>query len=180
MPNERKRLEDEIAEILGEPAPPSPRAASQRRLTNRTGLIRALLTWVARGQTVVAFCKQPGTPCVRTIYNWLDKDLVFADEFRRAKAVGYDILAQQCLDIADHGGPEDVAHRKLRIWTRLQLLARWDSARYGDKIMVGGDGGQPIRLTDDAAMSEIMRLLATAKARQLRDPHNRLTGEHRN
>ena len=174
MARTKRLLENEIAEILGEP-PPSKREQS------RADVIRLLVSWVAAGKTVVSFCRQPGTPCVRTIYNWLDSDLVFAEEFRRAKVVGYDVLAQQCLDIADHGSTEDVQHRRLRIWTRLQLLARWDSARYGDKIQIGGDGGHPIQvMSDQDAIREVMNLLATAKTRQLRDPGNRLSQENRN
>lgn len=156
------RHEDEVADLLGEPRPQDPKAE----------LKKLLLDWVAKGKTVYAFCRQPGTPCVRTIYNWLDKDLIFSEQFRTAKAVGYDIMSQQCLDIADAVNAKNVRQQKLRIWTRLQLLARWDSKRYGSKIVLGGDVDNPIRVMDDAEVArEVARLLAKAKMRQLSDPN---------
>jgi hypothetical protein len=35
----------------------------------------------------------------------------------------------------------DVADKKLRIWTRMQLLAKWSPNKYGEKLDVttGGD-----------------------------------------
>jgi len=135
-----------------------------------------LLDWVVQGKMMKAFCKQEDMPCIKTIYNWLRDDLTFAEELREAKFIGYDVQAQTCLEIADNATPADVQVAKLRIWTRLQLLARWDSARYGDKILVGGDGGDPIRVMNDTeVMKEILGLLAVAKTRQLRDPDNRLS-----
>lgn len=35
-------------------------------------------------------------------------------------------------------------HLKLRIDTRLKLLAKWDPKRYGDKQLVGSDPDNPL------------------------------------
>ncbi len=169
-----RKLDDEVADLLGEPR--SKRRRGHRARDDRPEMIRLVLSWVAQGKSVRSFCKKPGTPCMRTIYNWIDDDLVFAEDFRRCKAIGYDALAQECLDIADtprcaEDPDNDVRHRKLRIWTRLQLLARWDTARYGDKIQLGGEVTQP---NHDETVKQVMALLAVAKQRQLRDPNNRI------
>jgi hypothetical protein len=37
----------------------------------------------------------------------------------------------------------DVQNRKLRIETRLKLLAKWDPKRYGERVAVGGAEDMP-------------------------------------
>jgi hypothetical protein len=135
-------------------------------------MCKLVLAHVAQGRSVRSFCKRAGTPCMRTIYNWLDDDVLFKEDFSRSKAIGYDSLAQECIDIADSGGEFNVRHRALRIKTRLQLLARWDTARYGDKIQLGGD----VKVSNEETVEQIMALLATAQRRRLLDPKNRLDG----
>ena len=148
-------MEDKIADLLGEPRP--------QRSEERAEVIQlTLLAWVADGKTLNKFCEQKGAPTPRTIHTWLDQDLAFAEEYRTSRAIGFDVIAQDCLVIADEGGEHDVRHRGLRIKTRLQLLARWDSVRYGDKIRAEVSG-----LSDADTMGEILKLLAVAKTRQL-------------
>jgi hypothetical protein len=69
--------------------------------------------------------------------------------YKDAKEVGYEALAQQCLGIADdrtddyvdtEAGPmlnrEHVQRSKVRIDTRLKLLAKWYPERYGERLAV--------------------------------------------
>ena len=162
---------EKIDALLGREPKPKPKRLLKHEPTK---VIPALLRWVAGGKTLLSFCRQPGTPTSSRIYKWLDEDPGFANEFRSARAIGYDALAEQCLLISDHGDESNVRHRKLRIWTRLQLLARWDTARYGDKILLGGHLEHSVTMTDDEVRCEVMSLLATAKSRQLTDPKNRI------
>ena len=53
--------------------------------------------------------------------------------YRGMLRVKADLLAHETLEIADGGGVEDVAHRKLKIDTRWKLLSRWDRQTYGDE-----------------------------------------------
>lgn len=53
--------------------------------------------------------------------------------YRGMLRVKADLLAHETLAIADEGGVEDVAHRKLKIDTRWKLLSRWDRQTYGDE-----------------------------------------------
>lgn len=88
----------------------------------------------------------------------MDADPTYASAIARAREIGYDVIAAQCLLIADDSasdytdsekGPafnaEHVQRSKLRIETRLKLLAKWDPKRYGDKVAVTGDGGGPVQ-----------------------------------
>jgi hypothetical protein len=90
-----------------------------------------------------------------TWYDWTYADAALAERFARARAAGHDIIATSTLEIADEQPPLTergsvdpgfVAWQKNRIWTRLQLLAKWDPKRYGDKVTVGGDADNPLKI----------------------------------
>ncbi len=132
-----------------------------------------ILQWLSSGKTLASYSRQPGKPSVYTIYDWRASDPDFAQGFARAREAGFDVMADELEQIAEEPSehPDDVAHRKLRIWTRLQLLARW-SPRYSERqtVQVGGDpGGVPIQIGDAERARRVTALIAVAKARMLTD-----------
>src|ERR1017187_2053761 len=109
------------------------------------GKANAIVEWIASGQTLREFCRQEGNPSYGAVYDWIEKDEAFASRFAHARAVGEDVIAQECLEIADNGtndwvetkfGPqvnkEHIQRSKLRVDTRLKLLAKWNPKKYGD------------------------------------------------
>ena len=108
--------------------------------------------WIAEGKTLREFCRQEGKPVYSTVYDWIDKDAEFATRIARARGIGEDVIAQECLAIADDGtndweerqnkdgstyevvNSEVVQRSKLRIETRLKLLAKWNPKKYGEKV----------------------------------------------
>ena len=132
---------------------------------------------IANGETLRAICRSPGMPVWRTVYDWLEAHESFATAYARARATGFDAIAQEALLIADtpvegveyttkaDGGMEEkrgdmLGHRKLQIETRLKLLAKWDPKRYGEKLALGGaDDLPPIKtLSDDALAARVAAL----------------------
>ena len=113
----------------------------------------AVVEWIAEGKPLREFCRQPGMPARRTVDDWRLKDEAFAARVARARDVGYAQIADECLaivDTSDAKDDQDVARRKLRVETRLKLLACWDPRRYGNKVAVGGDAdAPPIRMLSD-------------------------------
>jgi hypothetical protein len=134
---------------------------------------------IEQGETLRAICREEGKPCFRSVYNWLDakhKDYSaeFATRFACAREKGEDAIAQECLEIADNAtndwmelhseesanagyklNGEHVQRSKLRIDTRLKLLAKWNPKKWGEKLALGGDPENPLtvtvqRLTDGA------------------------------
>lgn len=122
------------------------------------------------------------------IAKWMARDPTLADDIAAARSLGWDHLATECLDIADdtsgdilqtEEGPRpntaNVLSRRLMIDTRLKLLAKWDSGRYGDsaKLTVEGSVQATVRhVLDPAAMDEAGRdalraVLAHAQAQGL-------------
>ncbi|WP_408953042.1 hypothetical protein [Lysobacter sp. Hz 25] len=114
---------------------------------------------LCNGETLVDICKTDGFPAVRTVSDWCKNHKEFKEDFDFAREIGYDVIASDCIRIADDGtqdfvigekGPafnaEHVQRSKLRVETRLKLLAKW-SKRYSERQTLEhtGEGGGPVR-----------------------------------
>lgn len=139
------------------------------RPTIRTdAIVDDILARLSKGETLASICRTEGYPSTRTWYDWTEGDADLSARFARAREAGFDVIAEQALEIADQepeyatseGGSRvdqgEVAHRKLRIETRLKLLAKWDPKRYGDKLELAGDAKAPltvhvVKLTEEGA-----------------------------
>lgn len=88
-------------------------------------------------------------PAVRTVSHWKEDHPEFLAAFERAREEGFDALASDCLEIADDerhdwkltkkGVITDevaIARARLRVETRLKLLAKWFPQRYGEKLNI--------------------------------------------
>jgi len=91
---------------------------------------------LAKGEPLAQICRDEHMPAVRTVSDWKARHESFSAAFACAREEGFDELAAETLEIADQVEPEKakVAKAKLRIETRLKLLAKWDPKRYGDKL----------------------------------------------
>lgn len=110
-------------------------------------IAEALVEWISQGKTLRSFCRQPGMPSRSTIDSWRRDRPDFSGRVARARDDGFEELAEQCIEIADDGANDtytdeegrqrtdhDVLGRsRLRVDTRLKLLACWDPRRYGNK-----------------------------------------------
>lgn len=138
---------------------------------------------IADGETLRAICRDDDMPSWRTVYDWLTEHEDFATRFARARDVGAEAIAQEALDIADtpHEGVIEIDkesklggtytevrradmldHRKLRIETRLKLLAKWNPKKYGDRIDIGNADGEAFKIEsgEHFAPSDAARLIA--------------------
>jgi hypothetical protein len=93
----------------------------------------------------------------------------------RARDIGYDAIAEECLLIADtpQFGQKQVmsdegatttiedmlGHRKLQIETRLKLLAKFHPTKYGDKLGLHGVEGAASIKTEDTGTSRLFELV---------------------
>lgn len=114
--------------------------------------IDEICAWIADGNTLRAWCRQPGKPSWVTVYNWLDKDPEFSLRFARARDMGQDAIAEDTMEIIDTfpvetGGENSrldsahVAWLKNRVEQRMKLLAKWNPKKYGDKVGIDHQGG---------------------------------------
>jgi len=99
-----------------------------------------LVEWISEGKTLRQFARQAGKPSYSTIYAWMKKDAALSERIACARESGQDAIAEECLEIIDTA--QDANLGKARVWTRLQLLAKWNPKKYGDTMKhTGEDGG---------------------------------------
>ena len=128
------------------------------KVLNPADYLPEIHAWIESGKTLRSYCRQDGKPSYGTVYDWLEADSEQNSRFAHARGLGEDQIAQECLEIADNtqvgeiitlkgDGTQEIKcadmieHRKLRIETRLKLLAKWNP-KYGDKMQhTGADGG---------------------------------------
>ena len=127
---------------------------------------------LADGIPLREICRQDGFPAWQTVYDWMYRDDALGDAgvglsraIARAREVGYEALAEECLRIADNPqwGQKQImtdqgtsttvedmlGHRKLQIETRLKLLAKWNPKKYGERVALAGDAENPIKVEAD-------------------------------
>ena len=124
----------------------------------RAEIIETVVSGLRAGTPLTVICSADGMPCDDTIRNWADADAEVSRAIARAREVGFDQIALDALAIADdksndtkvaENGQEQpntewITRSRLRVDTRLKLLAKWDPKRYGDKTLVGSDPENPL------------------------------------
>jgi len=125
-------------------------------------VVESICEQLATGVPMAQICRQDGMPAYRTVKDWMDEDsergrLVSA-AIARAREEGFDAIAADCLEIADDGSRDytqttdgrivpdhdHIQRSKLRIETRLKLLAKWDPKRYGEKMQLADADGEKL------------------------------------
>ena len=116
---------------IGKKAQPSTGKRGAPRQYDRAKVTVAICTRLATGEPMAVICRDVGVP-VKTVNDWRLQDESIRAQFDEARDVGYDAIAVDCMRISDEL-KEDPASRRIRIETRLKLLARWDPRRYGER-----------------------------------------------
>lgn len=148
-----------------------------------------IINGLCDGVPLRELCRQEGMPNWRTVYSWISSDEELAARIAHARELGFDAIAEDILDIADDGtndwvtrknsrgntevvlNTDHVQRSKLRIETRLKLLAKWNPKKYGDKStteLTGADGGA-IKTEALGASPDAMRELTEALLQQAKD-----------
>lgn len=132
-------------------------------------LLQQVCDILATGVPLAVIGREPGMPKYRTVKSWEDETdddgkpteraLKVSAALARACEEGREVLGAECLEIADDGhrdyviktnargqpyeayDAENVQRAKLKIDTRLKLLAVWDRAKWGDKVQHANSDG---------------------------------------
>ena len=118
------------------------------------------------GKPLRQICREQGVG-KSAVYDWLDEDAELLGRFARARERGGHEIADECLEIADDR-EEDPASRRVRIETRLKLLAKWNPKMYGDTsklALTGADGGaikHEVEMASPETMAELTQALLSA------------------
>lgn len=117
---------------------------------------------IANGQSVREIARGEGMPAMSTIFRWLSEHKAFQEQYARAKEAQAEYLAEELLDIVDDASNdwmerqgadgsthevvngEHIQRSRLRADTRKWLLSKLLPKKYGDKLALGGDPGNPL------------------------------------
>ncbi|HHO9807113.1 DNA-binding protein [Escherichia coli] len=113
---------------------------------------------VADGQSINKISKMPGMPTRSTILKWFRDVPEFSDMYIRAKEIGFEVLADEIIDIADAAEnikTEELRRHQLMIETRKWLLAKLQPRKYGDRLTqeIVGDANNPVHVEQRTQMS---------------------------
>lgn len=101
--------------------------------------------------SIATICKRKGMPSKATVFRWKADNPDFATMYEAAKVEQLHCGIEECTEIADKAKktPEDIAHAKLRIDTRIKVAQRLKPKEFGDKVTqeLTGPNGGPIEFT---------------------------------
>lgn len=128
---------------------------TSKQYPDRAAVIDAICERLARGEGLTVICRDKGMPHFSVIYRWRKDDPELDAKLDLARKIGFDAIAESCIDIADAADEyksrdsafakiRDPQRDKLRVWTRLQLLAKWDPKRYGERMQHANDPDNPL------------------------------------
>lgn len=97
-----------------------------------------------------------------TILKWCEANVSFAQQYAAARARGYQLLADEILEIADdksgdlietengpRADPEFAARSRLRVDTRKWMLSKMLPKVYGEKLDIEHKGGVTVTLQNE-------------------------------
>ena len=134
-------------------------------------LAKEICERLSEGEPLRVICRDGHMPAWRTVYDWMGRSEDLSASIARARDIGYDKLAEECLEIADtpqigkrtvySSGAEEkedsmtvteedmLGHRKLQIETRLKLLAKFHPTKYGEKA-IKAEADDPAKTNQEA------------------------------
>ncbi len=147
-------------------------------------IAKAVADRLRMGEPMAVICRDEGMPSRFALMEWQDKYPEVGQLIARAREDGFDAIAAECLAIADETSydtitkddghevqnSEWIARSKVRIETRLKLLAKWDPKRYGEKIevdqKVSGEIKHHVTITEERRKELMDRRQAAIKLGQ--------------
>jgi hypothetical protein len=148
----------------------------------RQSAIERVLDGLASGTPLAVICREDGMPWDNTIRDWAEADKDLSSAIARAREAGFDKIAMDALAIADEvsndtikgengeGKPnsEWITRSRLRVETRLKLLAKWDPKRYGDATMIkhADANGEKMDMGDVERATRLAAIFANIEQRK--------------
>lgn len=148
-----------------------------RPSTYNPDTVEAICTRLAEGEPLAVICRDEEMPGLRTVYDWAEADPDVSARIARAREAGEDALAADCLLIADDAtgdfrlgergvivDSDHIQRSKLRIDTRLKLLAKWNPKRWGDKVQLADADGNKLERRVMLTEAELEAIAAAGRA----------------
>lgn len=162
--------------------PVKPKLPVGRPSKNTPELRTEICERLSKGEPLAQICRDSWMPHDSVVRDWMRADPAFSLAIAGARERGFDVIAQDCLAIADDArndymtklaedgdekamayDAEHVQRSKLRIETRLKLLAKWDPKRYGERQQVDVNDVTPRSIEDVRARLAALTVKARAQ-----------------
>ena len=123
---------------------------------------------IAEGEALHRLCAREGYPGERTVYQWLEKDEIFAQQYAYARARQQDRYADEVVTIAADKSIE-VDRARVMIDARKWLASKLAPKKYGDRTQteITGANGGPVKIETsvlDVSTLDVEELEALEKA----------------
>jgi hypothetical protein len=163
-----KRAQETLEAFGGTAVPTAPVKTTGRPSKYSSAVAQEICESLAEGIPLREICRRDHMPEWRTVYDWMGRDETLSAAIARARDIGYDKMAEECLQIADTPvlarrvttgtdpktgavvqsvvESDDVNFRRLQVETRLKLLAKFNPKKYGDRAIIAGDADNPLQV----------------------------------
>jgi hypothetical protein len=83
---------------------PKPKAKNTGRPSKYTPELGAeICARLAKAEPLTVICRDEHMPSDRTVRNWMAADAALSSDIAHAREIGFDVLASECLEIAEDG-----------------------------------------------------------------------------
>lgn len=147
----------------------------------RASAIETVIAGLRKGTPLTVICSGEGMPDDDTIRDWADADADLSRAIARARKVGFDQIAMEALAIADETSndtrkgedgeerpnTEWITRSRLRVDTRLKLLAKWDPKGYGESVQLkhADADGEKLPADDVVTVTRLAAIVAKIQGR---------------
>ena len=132
--------------------PAEPKRPRGRPSSYTPELANEIIQRISKGEPLRQICRDEHMPHWTVVYDWQEANKEFSLRIAHARELGEEAIAQECLEIADNAtndwmekqgkdgtelyqlNGEHIQRSKLRIETRLKLLAKWNPRKWGEKV----------------------------------------------
>lgn len=105
--------------------------------------VEAICERLSKGEPLAVICRDKGMPGLTTVWDWEQAHEGVSEAIARAREAGEHVIGADCLAIADDR-EDDPASRRVRVETRLKLLAKWNPRKWGDKVQHADADGEKL------------------------------------
>ncbi len=112
-------------------------------------IVSKICELISEGKSLTAICAEEENPGYRTVMRWLEEKEDFRQKYARACEARSDLLAEECLTLADQA--TDPQKARLQFDARRWYLSKLVPKKYGDKVDLNHSGGvtvEVIRFSD--------------------------------
>jgi hypothetical protein len=144
--------------------PGPPKGSGGRPPVYSKDLANQICEMLSEGVPLQEICRMEGFPAWRTVYYWMYKDPELSAMIAHARDVGQDAMAEKAYIemyqeperiLSEGGGKIDPGYVQLikaRAEITLNMLAKWNPKRYGDRMQVAGDAENPLAVKADVTI----------------------------